>query len=198
MSEPTKIPTWATETSLLQDPGIAKQATGWAGEIPPVQYFNWWMNLVGQWIFYFKNQLNNLSNQSLNYDAVIGTGGTYASINEAMLAVAPGAKLLVKDSLVLTETQVISVDDVQLEFKPGVSITTIDGLSLGIQVTASRVKLIGGRFRNFNVLPTNKALQITAAAKNVLINNTYFFNNSVDLDDSGINTTVGIIVNEVA
>ena len=58
MSEPTKIPTWATETSLLQDPGVAKQASGWAGEIPPVQYFNWWMNLVGQWIFYFRNQLS--------------------------------------------------------------------------------------------------------------------------------------------
>lgn len=197
MAKPTRLPTWADSSSLVTDPGAAKQSQGWAVEMPPVQYFNWWMNLTGQWVEYIDTTLDALAGQALNYDAIVGTGGTHADINAAMADASPGWKILVSQSLVLTVTQVVDVEDVELEFKPGVSITTIDALALGLQVTAERVRLIGGRFRNFNDDPGDIALQLTGTAKNCLIDKSYFFNNSNDLDDQGTNTVIGTIVNEV-
>lgn len=48
-------PEWATKeiadlgdgTNSKVNPGATKQADGWSIEKPPVQYMNWWMNLVG-------------------------------------------------------------------------------------------------------------------------------------------------------
>lgn len=198
MAKPTRLPTWADSSALIIDPGVSKQSQGWAVEMPPVQYFNWWMNLTGQWIQYVDTTLDAVAAQALNYDAVVGTGGTHATINAAIAALPAGSKILVKDSLVLTATQVINKDDIEIEFKPGVSIMTVDALALGIQITSQRVRLIGGRFRNFNDAPSDIALQFTGTAKNCLVERSFFFNNSNDLDDQGINTTIGTIVNEVA
>mgnify|MGYP001567157415 CR=1 FL=1 len=59
MAKPTSLPNWATTdvTSAISGqankvtPPTAKQATGFAyREKPPRNWFNWWMNLVYQWI----------------------------------------------------------------------------------------------------------------------------------------------------
>ena len=54
-SRPSTLPTWATDVgAVIADPGSTKQATGWVSpEKPSDGNFNWWMNLVGQWITNF-------------------------------------------------------------------------------------------------------------------------------------------------
>lgn len=54
MSQPSEQPEWASGGSaVITDPSSGKKALGWAvSEKPPAQYFNWWMNLVYQWVQY--------------------------------------------------------------------------------------------------------------------------------------------------
>ncbi len=53
MAKPSQLPQWGDGAAPadIVDPGSAKRALGWStSERPPHTYFNWWMNLVFQWI----------------------------------------------------------------------------------------------------------------------------------------------------
>ena len=51
MTLPSKLPTWATGAASILEPSDGKKAQGWVpGEQPPASFFNYWQNLVGQWI----------------------------------------------------------------------------------------------------------------------------------------------------
>lgn len=50
---PPKLPYWASSdpNPNILEPGEGKKQQGWVpGEQPPAAYFNYWMNLVGQWV----------------------------------------------------------------------------------------------------------------------------------------------------
>ncbi len=58
-TRPSTDPVWATNVSaLITVPPGAKQDIGWElttpKEKPSLKYFNWWMNLVYQWILYMR------------------------------------------------------------------------------------------------------------------------------------------------
>jgi hypothetical protein len=57
--KPSQDPIWATVPTAgdLTAPSGAKQILGWIQEKPPLQYFNWWMNLVYQWQQYLYYRL---------------------------------------------------------------------------------------------------------------------------------------------
>lgn len=66
MAAPTKLPIWAdAPTSPIPDgtalpivePSDAVKHQGWVIEKPPFNVFNYWMNLVYQWIAYFAAQI---------------------------------------------------------------------------------------------------------------------------------------------
>jgi len=197
MAKPTRDSTWATGGGALKtDPGISKQAEGWSIEAPPVQYFNWWMNIVGQWISYLDVQVDAVAAQQNNYDAIVGVGGTHATINAAIADVSEGAKILVTDPLALTDTQVINKNDISIEFKPSALVSTVTNLILGLQIDAERVRVIGGRFTGFSN-PSDKAIEFTANCKNCLLTQVYFLNNDTDVNDLGTNTVMSANVNEV-
>jgi hypothetical protein len=84
VSKPAQDAKWATSGSaLIQDPGTGKRDTGWVVEIPPVEFFNWWMNNVGNWIEYLDCTVDEIVQLQGVYDAIVGSGpGTYASIND--------------------------------------------------------------------------------------------------------------------
>lgn len=71
MARPTKYPEWADGGSaLLTEPTSAKKLLGWLkSEKPLGQFFNWWMNLVFQWIVY-----NDTRSGSLFSDGSDGAG----------------------------------------------------------------------------------------------------------------------------
>lgn len=58
MAEPSKLPEWATDVSAeIVEPAEVKKKAGWVQEIPPAEWFNWWMNNVYKWILHFKETL---------------------------------------------------------------------------------------------------------------------------------------------
>jgi hypothetical protein len=60
--KPSSIPEWASSPSDpgdIVEPSGAKKQDGWnASERPPAQYFNWWQNLVYQWVDYLDGWFN--------------------------------------------------------------------------------------------------------------------------------------------
>ena len=56
MTQPTQTPDWNTSGSNRVDPPSGQKSSGWTvNQAPPSSYFNWWMNLVYQWVLYLKN-----------------------------------------------------------------------------------------------------------------------------------------------
>lgn len=61
--QPEKLPTWATEDAEIEVPVEEKQAWGWrrlfdtTPEFPFFQFFNWWQNLIFQWISYINAEV---------------------------------------------------------------------------------------------------------------------------------------------
>lgn len=53
MARPTQLPEWATGVSAeVVEPSAAKKLLGWVVEKPAHQFFNWWQELVHDWILY--------------------------------------------------------------------------------------------------------------------------------------------------
>lgn len=81
-NKPSVVPTWATSTTTPPNklvPPPQKTLTGWAAaEKPPFEYFNWWMNLVGNWLTY----VNQLAASDLSVSFAGGTTTVQAAISE--------------------------------------------------------------------------------------------------------------------
>jgi hypothetical protein len=52
-AQPATTPIWATAGAIIVPP-LAKQALGWIVEKPPHQTYNWWQNLVFQWVDHYR------------------------------------------------------------------------------------------------------------------------------------------------
>ena len=197
MSEPSRLPYWATSgTALIADPGEPKQAEGWkADEIPTAETFNFWKNLVGQWIEHLKGQVSAVAAQKLAYDAIVGAGGTHNTLEEALAATSNGARILIASSIDVTAPIIIDGKiDVAIEVKPGRSFITTSAAAKALEIkNSNRIRIIGGRFTGFPI-----AIDIFDTSKNTVVEQNYFFNNSNDVQDNGVNTTLGNNYNEVA
>ena len=175
MPAPAIDASWATSGSaLIADPGAGKRDTGWVVEIPPVEFFNWWMNNVGNWIDYLNTEVAAVAAIQGLYDAVVGIGGTHADLN-AVIADMDGVTLPLVDvriyvlsPLTVTSTQVIDKEGVEIEFHPKASFAKGASLVTGLQIDASRVKVMGGRFLNFDE-GGGVAIDMTANAKNCFV-----------------------------
>jgi hypothetical protein len=85
MAKPSEIPTWATGGTIVT-PSSGKRATGWVtGEKAPAQWFNWFMNRVGQWCTY----LDGLPGEALNWTATQTFANTV--LNGMLTLTAPAA-----------------------------------------------------------------------------------------------------------
>lgn len=193
--KPVIFPTWATDAgAAVTNPGVSKQADGWVVELPPLEYFNWWQNLVGQWVEYFDVQIDAVAAQANNYDAIVGVGGTHATLAAALAAAVAGWRILVKDTQLLEAEVVLDgLNDIEIDIKPGKQITQASGLLSGLVLrNCNRVKIIGGRFFNFNDVGAI-ALTIEATAKNTLVDRTYFFQNETDVSDLSASSNIQAI-----
>lgn len=192
MAKPAQDAKWATSGSaLITDPGVGKRDTGWVVEIPPVEFFNWWMNNVGNWIEYLDIQVDAVAALQSIYDAIVGTGGTHATINEVIADMGVGlpsqdVRVFVQDPQTVIATQIIDKEGVELYFHPKAFMAKGVATVLGLQIDAKRVKIDGGRFMNFDEVG-GVAIDLTANAKNCFIKNNTFVNNTGDLVDLGSN-----------
>lgn len=192
-SKPAIYPTWATDGgALIQNPGSAKQGEGFKVEIPPVEYFNWLLNLHGAWTQYLDQELAKVQEIQGLFDAIVGNGGSHADIN-AVIADMDGetlptqdVRIFVKDPLTVLATQVVNKEGVEISFAPKAFVAGGAGLVKGLQVDASRVKILHGRFMNFDEVG-GVALELTANAKNCHVLHNSFINNEEDLVNNGAN-----------
>jgi hypothetical protein len=203
MTAPVQIPTWATDGGAsITDPGATKQGIGWIVEIPPHEYFNWWQNLVGQWIVYLNTELAAVQALQGIYDAIVGTGGTHADLNAVVAAMGvtlpnQDVKVFVKSPLTVIATQVLSKEGMDIEFHPKAFIAKGLTVVTGIQITAKRVKIKGGRFINFNEVG-GEGIELTANGKNCHILNNTFSNCTDSVTDGGANNVLIGNIEEVA
>lgn len=203
MPKPSQDAKWATSGSaLITDPGIGKRDQGWIVEIPPVEYFNWWMNNVGNWIEYLDQQVDAVVAIQGLYDAIVGTGGTHATINDVIADMgvnlpATDVRVFVKDPQTVTATQVIDKEGVELEFHPKANIAKGLTVVIGLQIDAQRVKIKGGRFLNFDEAG-GIAIDMTSNAKNCIVKDNTFNNNTDEIADAGSNNIKVNNIEEIA
>jgi len=56
MTAPAELPVWATDNTNNGEPSSGQKNSGWAvNQFIVSSYFNWWMNLVYQWINYLSS-----------------------------------------------------------------------------------------------------------------------------------------------
>lgn len=204
MAKPAQDAKWATSGSaLIADPGVGKRDQGWIVEIPPVEFFNWWMNNVGNWIEYLDMQVDAVAALQSIYDAVVGAGGTHATINDVMADMdgvtlpVQDVRIFVKDPQTVIATQVIDKEGVVVDFHPKAFMAKGLTTLIGLQIDASRVKINEGRFLNFDEVG-GIAIDMTANAKNCFIQGNTFDNNTDEIADAGSNNVKVNNIEEIA
>lgn len=184
-------PDWATDTSQRVEPTSPQKVSGFAPNFrPPAQWHNYLFGILSDWIRWLDliTQLNNSQNE---FDAVVGTNGTHATINILMADpnISNITKVLVTTPQTLTATQVINKSDIEFVFKPSAVYSKGLTTTPGISIQAQRVKIMGGRFTSFNGV-SDVAIQIETTRKNNWITNGSFVNNTTDINDLGSNNVL--------
>lgn len=198
MAKPTSKPDWTVGNpnfaTVTVEPTAGKKENGFdAGERPARETFNWLFYNVDEWIDYLEGVTDNLLVLQNFYDAVVGTDGDFATLAD-MVADAAYTSGDIKNVLI-TSDQALSApitldqDDLNLDFKPGVSINKGGSNNKGIIVDASRVRIRGGRFANFSTA-SDIALEIAATASGVIVSENFFLNNDTDINDLGATNVV--------
>jgi len=207
MAKPASKPDWTVGNpdfaTVTQEPSVAKKQAGWLpDERPPREFMNWLPFNMTEWINYFETTTDTLIGKGIDYDAVVGPTGTHADINEVIADMGVGLpatniRVYVNTVLTVVSTQVIDKEGVQLEFHPSAVIAKGAALVIGLQINASRVKILGGRFTNFNEVG-GKAIDILALGKNCHILNNSFTDSTEEIADAGVNNTKTGNIVEVA
>jgi hypothetical protein len=178
--------TWTDgAVSKITDPGASKKLLGWeANERPPFDFFNWILFVLNEWQLYFEEVTDAFPTNE--FDAIVAaSGGTHTTLAAATAAAVSGWKILVIDAEpTVVTTANITVDDVEVEFKPGAHFTD-GGATTAISITGDRCRIRGGRFLSF----TAQAIEIQAAASFTMTRDNRFNGNTIDINDSGTLTS---------
>lgn len=73
-TRPSALPVWATGGTITTPSG-PKQALGWVVEKPPLSFFNWFQNLVYQWLGYLDERAPLLYADTAALTAAVGPPG---------------------------------------------------------------------------------------------------------------------------
>ena len=90
MSAPTELPIWADAPTdpvpglpgtihPIVEPSDAVKHQGWVGERPPLNVFNWWMNLVYQWVAWFDTTISATQLMAVPIGAILDWHGSFAN-----------------------------------------------------------------------------------------------------------------------
>lgn len=73
--KPTKLPRWATDPDTTVEPNEGKKDAGFVrSERPPARFFNWFFNLVYQWIQYLNDPVGTGSGPGMKATGGSGSG----------------------------------------------------------------------------------------------------------------------------
>lgn len=183
--KPSSKPDWTTSTpGARTEPTGGKKSTGWTiDERPAFQYMNWLFYIITEWITYFEEVTDGFIGFQAIYDAFVGTGGlaTHATINDALIDVAAGGRILVMNSATVNIIQQVTKNNVLIEFQPGV-VYTKGSATTALQISADEVKIVGGKFSGFSTAG-NKAMIIDSGSDYTQVRDCRFLNCDTDISD---------------
>jgi len=140
------------------------------------------------------NGSNWTSLAASEFDATVGTGGTYADLNAAMADanLAAGSRLLILNSLALAATQVINKANIEIVCRPGVVLSD-SGAGTGIQFSAAECSIEGGKMSGF----TTQAILVDVGATDCLVGRVRFAaTNAADITDNSDSCATYGVINE--
>lgn len=189
---PTKILTWcAGRADRKTEPTEALQATGYGeSEQPEANHFNFMFANLYEWAAYFKTVITDNSLRDPEVAYIGGESGTHADLNDLCTDIndngASYRKAFIENPFAVSETQVVDVDDLIIEFSPKAYVTDADAAQTAIELKGSRITLQGARFTYFNKVG-DVAVKIHADAKFCTVKECLFYNcNDPYLDDQGL------------
>lgn len=202
VTRPTTYPDWCT-TGTRTSPSGSEIMTGYKpDQIPPCEEHNWLWGFLGDWIRWLDQQ-EQLDGAQNEYDATVGTGGTYADINALIAAITGGAvhhKVLVTTPQTLASAQVITsaITDLWLVFLPQAVYTPTSGVATGMIVHGQRITVEGGRWAGFSG-GGDQAIRFESDSKNCRATGINFASDcTTGLNDIGTNNISYGIMDEVA
>jgi len=150
MAEPSKLPEWATDVSAkIVQPAEVKKKAGWVQEIPPCEWFNWWMNNVYKWILHFKETLvtiaSGISTNTGDIDTLKTDVGNLETAVDT-LETAVGTVSYGNFDVVFPDTQFTTEQTINIKYKKEVLtgatavtlfIPSVIGVSNGATITAN-------------------------------------------------------------
>lgn len=205
MAKPTSKPSWTVGNpsfgTITVEPSAGKKQNGFdVGERPPRQFLNWLFWIVNDWINYFEETTDGLLNLQGIYDAVVGVGGDFTTLTDLLLD--PDYQAGSVKNILITSDQSVSApltfnqNDVNLNFKPGVNIIKGIGAAQAFIIDAERVRVLGGRFANFDGAG-DIGIRIDATAKYTIISQCYFLNCDTTIDDLSATSSLAQNIEEV-
>jgi hypothetical protein len=200
-TRPTSYPNWTVGNPGVQDqPTSGEKFGGFVpNQRPAPTWMNWLLGNISDWINWL-DQETQLNNSQQEYDAVVGTNGTHADINSLMADpnIAQIYRVLVTTPQTLLTTQTINKSDIDFIFKPSaVYSKALTGSTKGLSITASRVRIYGGRWTSYNG-GGDIAIEIGSGVKNCIIDGVMFSSDcTTTINDLGTNNVLGNNLQEV-
>lgn len=205
MAKPTSKPDWtvgnASFGTVTIEPSAGKKQTGWTkAERPPFQIMNWLFYNINDWINYFEAEVDAALAAKTEYDAVVGVGGTHATLADLMADADTIAGLnkniLVVSPQTLTAPVTIAVDFMRFFFKPGATLFKGTGANRALVIDSNSVKIVNARIENFNG-GSDIGILLDTNAKNCIITQCSFLNNTLTVQDDGSNNALVANIDEV-
>jgi hypothetical protein len=191
MPKPTSKPAWvpSDDPTKISEPSSGKKAAGFiALEKPTYQQFNWLLNNISKWIDYFEQVTDQLAAE---FNVVVGDTvddpmATHATLQAAINDVSLGTnvRVLVKEDQAIASTIQMTKNNWRVYFAPGVTFTK-SGVTTGIQISASGVEIIHGRFSGFST-SGDVAIEFLAGGNYGRVLYSNFINCDTEIDDSAV------------
>lgn len=201
LPKPTSTIAWTDGTPAARtEPSSGEKTAGWQpDQRPPAEFMNWLFYNLFEWQQYLESLTDELKGLTGMFKAYVGTvtpGGlaTHSSITAALAACNPGDRILVLEDQALAGTVQVTKNNIEIQMKPGVTISK-SGASTGLQISASGVRLKGGRMAGFNG-GADKAILVDAGSTFTMVGEMRFANNTTDIDDASGNVTSYGLTNE--
>ena len=209
-TKPTAKPEWTVGNpsfgTITIEPSAGKKLAGWlAAERPAREYMNWLFWNTNEWIDYLEEVTDSIAGFANIYSAFVGgpvglTPGfpaTSTGLQDAITAGSVGDKILVLADISMDAQVQVTRNNMEIEFHPRVTLSKDAGAPAtnfdALRVSATGVRLTGGRFASFSGTGDN-AILIDSASDFTMVRDSRFASNDNDLqNDNGKSSIEGTI-----
>lgn len=130
------------------------------------------------------------------FDKIVGSGShcTHSTLASAIAAASAGERILIENSETISTTVTLSVDNIELNFKPNVSLTKGGSATEALNITGDGVRINGGRFVNFSG-GGDRGIRVSSGGDYAILIGQRFSNCTIDVqEDSGSATVLANVI----